>query len=104
VPEEPGEAEGDMNPAYISAFAALTGAIIGGLTSFATTWFTQRTQLRNAHREAKRAKLEALYNALGCRGLADCRCRISRVAAGAFGFSRIELGHNQQMVGGVYQD
>jgi hypothetical protein len=51
-----------MNPAYISAFAALTGAIIGGLTSFATTWFTQRTQLRNAHREAKRAKLEALYN------------------------------------------
>jgi hypothetical protein len=51
-----------MNPAYISAFAALAGAIIGGFTSFATTWFTQRAQLRNAHREGKRAKLEALYN------------------------------------------
>jgi hypothetical protein len=51
-----------MNPAYISAFAALAGAIIGGLTSFATSWFTQRAQLRNAGREAKRAKLEALYN------------------------------------------
>jgi hypothetical protein len=51
-----------LNPAYISAFAALAGAIIGGLTSFGTTWFTQRAQLRSADREARRAKLEALYN------------------------------------------
>ena len=54
--------ERDLNPAYISAFAALAGAIIGGLTSFGTTWFTQRAQLRSADREARRAKLEALYN------------------------------------------
>jgi hypothetical protein len=51
-----------LNPTYFSAFAALAGAIIGGLTSFATSWFTQRAQLRTAHREAERAKLEALYN------------------------------------------
>jgi hypothetical protein len=51
-----------LNPAYISAFAALAGAIIGGLTSFATSWFTQRAQLQNADRQAQRAKLEALYN------------------------------------------
>jgi len=51
-----------LNPAYISAFAALAGAIIGGLTSFATSWFTQRAQLRNASREASVAKVEALYN------------------------------------------
>ena len=50
-----------MNPAYISAFAGLAGAIIGGLTSFATSWLTQRAQLRDAHREAEKAKLEALY-------------------------------------------
>ncbi len=50
-----------MNPAYISAFAALAGAIIGGLTSFATSWVTQRSQLRDAHRQAEKAKLEALY-------------------------------------------
>jgi hypothetical protein len=50
-----------MNPAYVSAFAALAGALIGGLTSFATSWLTQRTQLLSAHREADRAKLEALY-------------------------------------------
>jgi len=50
-----------LNPAYISAFAALAGAIIGGLTSFATSWVTQRSQLRDAHRQAEKAKLEALY-------------------------------------------
>ena len=51
-----------MNPAYISALAALAGAIIGGLTSFATSWLTQRTQLRHAHREAERAELKTLYD------------------------------------------
>ena len=51
-----------MDSAYISAFSALAGAIIGGLTSFGTTWFTQRAQLQNADRQAHRAKLEALYN------------------------------------------
>ncbi len=51
-----------MNPAYFSALAALAGAIIGGLTSFVTSWWMQRTQLRHGHREAEEAKLEALYS------------------------------------------
>ena len=34
-----------LNPAYLSALAALAGAAIGGLTSFATSWLTRRTQL-----------------------------------------------------------
>ena len=51
-----------MNPAYLSALSALAGATIGGLTSFATSWTTQRAQLRHAHREAEKAKLEALYS------------------------------------------
>jgi len=50
-----------MDPPYISAFAALAGAAIGGLTSFTTSWLTQRTQLRHAHREADRAELKTLY-------------------------------------------
>ena len=53
--------EGDMDPSYISALAALAGATIGGLTSFATSWLTQRTQLRHAHREAERVELKTLY-------------------------------------------
>jgi hypothetical protein len=51
-----------LNQAYISALAALAGALIGGLTSFATSWLTQRTQLRHAHREAESAELKTLYN------------------------------------------
>ena len=51
-----------MNPAYVSALSALAGALIGGLTSFATSWLTQRTQILSAHREAEKAKLEALYS------------------------------------------
>ena len=51
-----------MDPAYLSALSALAGATIGGLTSFATSWTTQWTQFRHAHREAEKAKLEALYN------------------------------------------
>ena len=50
--------EGDLNPAYVSALAALAGATIGGMTSFATSWLTQRTQLRHAHRDAERAELK----------------------------------------------
>ncbi len=51
-----------MNPAYLSALAALVGATIGGLTSFLTSWLTQRVQLRYAQRESERAKLETLYS------------------------------------------
>jgi hypothetical protein len=50
-----------VNPVYFSAIAALAGAIVGGLTSFATSWITQQAQFRNAGREARAAKLEALY-------------------------------------------
>jgi hypothetical protein len=62
MPAHDGALEGDLNPAYISALAALAGAIIGGLTSFATSWLTQRTQLRHAHREAERTELKVLFD------------------------------------------
>lgn len=51
-----------MEPGYISAFAALAGAAIGGFASFSTSWVTQRTQIRHAHSEAERTRLEALYS------------------------------------------
>ena len=35
-----------MNAAHISAFAALAGSAIGGLTSFASAWLTQHHQER----------------------------------------------------------
>ena len=51
-----------MDSAYVSALFGLGGAIIGGLTSFATTWLTQRDQLRDKRLESGRAKREQLFN------------------------------------------
>lgn len=35
-----------MDQAYFAAFAALAGSVIGGLTSLAASWLTQRAQFR----------------------------------------------------------
>ena len=35
-----------MDPVYFSAFAALAGSAIGGLTSLAASWLAQRVQFR----------------------------------------------------------
>ena len=51
-----------MNSAYVSALFGLLGAVIGGLTSFFTTWLTQRDQLRDKRLESARAKREQLFN------------------------------------------
>src|SRR6266404_9257226 len=50
-----------MDSASISAFAALGGALIGGLTSFATSWLTQQTQARAQQLEHKLSRREELY-------------------------------------------
>ena len=44
-----------MEAAYISAFAALAGTAIGGLTSFVTSWVTQHGQVK-AQRLATESK------------------------------------------------
>jgi hypothetical protein len=50
-----------MDTAYISAVAALAGSIIGGLTSLATSWVTQRTQARAGELTRNRRRREKLY-------------------------------------------
>jgi hypothetical protein len=52
-----------MEPATISALAALAGATIGGVTSFAATWLTQRTQARIQAITHKLSRREELYKA-----------------------------------------
>jgi hypothetical protein len=39
-----------MDVAYISAFAALTGSIVGGLMSGIATWLAQRSQVQAGYR------------------------------------------------------
>jgi hypothetical protein len=50
-----------MDAAYISAFAALAGTAIGGLTSFATSWMTQQAQARAQRLAAERDARAALF-------------------------------------------
>jgi hypothetical protein len=50
-----------MNPSYLPALAALVGSAIGGLTSFATTWLTQRGQAKMQQRIQDRVKRETLF-------------------------------------------
>jgi hypothetical protein len=50
-----------MEAAYISAFAALAGTAIGGLTSFATSWTTQQAQARAQRLAAERDARAALF-------------------------------------------
>ena len=51
-----------MDAAFESAVFGLLGAVIGGLTSFSTTWLTQQAQLREKRREAEQAKRQELFN------------------------------------------
>ena len=50
-----------MDPGYVSAVAALAGSVIGGLTSLATTWQSQRAQLLARRREHDLDRREELY-------------------------------------------
>lgn len=50
-----------MDAAYISAFTGLVGVLVGGLTSFSTTYLTQQAQLHERSRQAERAKRETLF-------------------------------------------
>src|SRR5262245_13803395 len=50
-----------MDPAYISALAALAGSAIGGMTSLATSWLTQHAQFRAQQRVHALGRRESLY-------------------------------------------
>jgi uncharacterized Rossmann fold enzyme len=52
-----------MDSATISALAALGGAILGGVTSFATTWLSQQSQARTQQLTHKISRREDLYKA-----------------------------------------
>ena len=50
-----------MDPAYFSAFAALAGSAIGGLTSLATSWLTQHVQFKAQQVAHDLGRREDLY-------------------------------------------
>ena len=50
-----------MEPAYLSALAALAGSTIGGLTSLTASWLTQHVQFRAQQRASDLSRREELY-------------------------------------------
>jgi hypothetical protein len=50
-----------MDIAYVSALAALSGSVIGGVTSLGASWLTQRTQVRAEEVAHDIARREDLY-------------------------------------------
>jgi len=50
-----------MDSATVSALAALSGAAIGGVTSFGTSWLSQQTQAKVQARAHKLSQREELY-------------------------------------------
>ena len=50
-----------MDPAYLSALAALAGSAIGGLTSVVASWLTQYAQVRAQQFTRDRTGREDLY-------------------------------------------
>jgi len=52
-----------IDSGYITALAALGGAALGGLTSFATSWTTLRTQMKAQRRDISKSSRQKLYKA-----------------------------------------
>jgi hypothetical protein len=50
-----------MNAAYVSALAALAGSVIGGVTTFAAAWVTQRQQANVQVRLQEKTRRQDLY-------------------------------------------
>jgi hypothetical protein len=50
-----------MDPAILSATAALVGSLVGSVSTFAAYWLTQRVQIRAQVLMKRHAEREALY-------------------------------------------
>jgi hypothetical protein len=50
-----------MNAGYIPAIAALAGAALGGLTSFASSWTTQHAQMKAQMLASSKSRRQKLY-------------------------------------------
>jgi hypothetical protein len=80
-----------MNPAYLSALAALSGSAVSGLTSFLSPWLGQSTQLRaQAFLNNKSRRQELYRDDLSCYELRarthflllpeEHCCRVARIS------------------------
>jgi hypothetical protein len=74
-----------LDPAYLSAVAALAGSTIGGLTSLTASWLTQHVQFSAQQRAGNLSKREELYK--------DFIDEASRWYADAFEHDKAEIAN-----------
>ncbi len=65
-----------MDPAYFSAFAALAGSAIGGLTSLASSWLTPARAIQSAASRTGSEQAGGVIQRLHWRGIEMVRVRI----------------------------
>lgn len=69
-----------MDVAYISALSALTGSVVGGLTSTGMTWLTQRAQARSGQLAHEFERREDLFRDSSSRPRKPMAMRSSTVS------------------------
>jgi hypothetical protein len=83
--EETARKESPMDGASISALAARTGSIIGGVTALGTSWLTQQAQARARENAEERAARETLYS--------DFIAEASRLCGDAWANDKAEISN-----------
>jgi hypothetical protein len=94
-----------VDPAMLSATAALIGSLIGGVATLTASWMTQRLQLRiqaRIHEAAKRESLYAEFIVEASRRLADAwshHAESPEVIAGLYSaVQRMRLASSDEVV------
>jgi hypothetical protein len=94
-----------VDPAMLSATAALIGSLIGGVATLTASWVTQRLQLRiqaRIHEAAKRESLYAEFIVEASRRLAEAWCHHAEspeVIAGLYAaVQRMRLASSDEVI------
>jgi len=73
-----------MDTAYFSAIAALSGSVVGGLTSLAASWVSQSAQARSSQLASDKNRRQDLYRTFVEES--------SRLYANALASDKVEIG------------
>lgn len=80
-----------MDAGFVTAWAALAGAALGGMTSFAASWISERTRTKAKEDAAQKLRRQELYK--------DFVLEASRVYGDALVHDRIELPNLTRLYG-----
>ena len=80
-----------MDAGFVTAWAALAGAALGGMTSFAASWISERARTTAKENAAEKLRKQELYK--------DFVLEVSRVYGDALVHDRLELPNLTRLYG-----